>query len=219
VNLINWQGSAIFGLGSEWFWSMAQFVVVVVTLGGIYRQLRAQGAANALHRIESLQGRYTSERMEYTKLALALDLKYEAMSNRTRALASPLLNFFVDLGNLHEEGYISLNEITDSWGRPIQIWGALLAPVVQRQRVIEGIPDMWDFHKLMAGVRELEAKRGIPLLQLDQSTLPELLDFVIEHHTANQRLEQEWKSGVIPTAPATVAQASTLDPDGPAVTA
>lgn len=140
VNLINWQGSAIFGLGSEWFWSMAQFVVVVVTLGGIYRQLRAQGAANALHRIESLQGRYTSERMEYTKLALALDLKCEAMSNRTRALASPLLNFFVDLGNLHEEGYISLVEIDQNWGRPILVWSALLTPVVERQRVIEGRP-------------------------------------------------------------------------------
>ena len=45
--LINTNGLAIFGPGSEWFWSMAQFVVVVVTLVGIYRQLRAQGGERA----------------------------------------------------------------------------------------------------------------------------------------------------------------------------
>jgi hypothetical protein len=32
---------------------MAQFVVVVVSLLAIYRQLRAQGSANAVQRIES----------------------------------------------------------------------------------------------------------------------------------------------------------------------
>ena len=32
----------IFGPGSEWFWSMLQFVVVGITFYAIYRQLRAQ---------------------------------------------------------------------------------------------------------------------------------------------------------------------------------
>lgn len=206
MNLINWQGSAIFGPGSEWFWSMAQFVVVVVTLGGIYRQLRAQGAANALHRIESLQGQYESERMEHIKLALALDLKYETLSERTIAMAAPLLNFFVDLGNLHEEGHISVKEIGANWGRPILVWTALLTPVVERLRASQGVPDLYDSRKLLVELREQEAKRGIPPLQLDQPKLAELLDFIIENHTATLRLNQEWKSGVIPTAPATVQQ-------------
>jgi hypothetical protein len=35
VKLFNLEGSAIFGPGSEWFWSMAQFILVAVTLLGI----------------------------------------------------------------------------------------------------------------------------------------------------------------------------------------
>ena len=40
--LINTDGLAFFGPGSEWFWSMLQFAVVAITLYAIYRQLRAQ---------------------------------------------------------------------------------------------------------------------------------------------------------------------------------
>ena len=163
--LINTNGLAIFGPGSEWFWSMAQFVVVVVTLVGIYRQLRAQGAANALHRMEALQGLYQSDRMEYTKLALALDLKYEPISDHTFAMARALLNFFVDLDNLYDEGYITLKEIAEEWGRPLQVWSALLAPVVERQREIEGLP-VYDMHELVdeqpgeQGGQQAQLQRG-----------------------------------------------------------
>ena len=202
--LINTNGLAIFGPGSEWFWSMAQFVVVVVTLVGIYRQLRAQGAANALHRMEALQGLFESARMEYTKLALALDLKYEPISDHTFAMARPLLNFFVDLNNLHDEGYITLKEIAVNWGRPVQVWSALLAPVVERQREIEGRSDVYDLHELVEELRHWDANHRVPLVSLDRSELAGKLDFVIQQHTARMRLDQAWKSGVIPTAPPSV---------------
>jgi hypothetical protein len=104
MNLINLEGSAILGPGSEWFWAMAQFVVVVVSLYGIYRQLRAQGAANALQRIESLQGLYESERMTYARLATALDLKYNQLSSETMEKARPILDFFENLGDLLDAG-------------------------------------------------------------------------------------------------------------------
>ena len=41
------EGLTLFGTGSEWFWSMLQFVVVAITLVGIYVQLRQARAANA----------------------------------------------------------------------------------------------------------------------------------------------------------------------------
>lgn len=50
MTLINWSG-AIFGAGSEWFWSMLQFVVVAITLAGIYFQLRQHRAANAFAQV------------------------------------------------------------------------------------------------------------------------------------------------------------------------
>jgi hypothetical protein len=44
VSLINTNGLVLIGPGSEWFWSALQFVVVVVSLVGIYNQLQGQQA-------------------------------------------------------------------------------------------------------------------------------------------------------------------------------
>ena len=40
--LINTDGLAFFGPGSEWFWTMLQFLALATTFFAIYRQLRAQ---------------------------------------------------------------------------------------------------------------------------------------------------------------------------------
>ena len=45
--MVNTEGLTLFGAGSEWLWSMLQFVVVAITLAGIYVQLRQAGAADA----------------------------------------------------------------------------------------------------------------------------------------------------------------------------
>jgi len=42
VKLINLDGMAIVGPGSEWFWTMLQFIALAITFYAIYRQLRAQ---------------------------------------------------------------------------------------------------------------------------------------------------------------------------------
>ncbi len=62
MHLFN-SGGAVFGPGSEWFWSMAQFLVVTITLIAIYRQLSAQRSANALQLIVSLNDQWDGDRM------------------------------------------------------------------------------------------------------------------------------------------------------------
>jgi hypothetical protein len=219
VNLINWQGSAIFGPGSEWFWSMAQFVVVVVTLGGIYRQLRTQGAANALQRIDFLQGQWSSERLTYSRLALCLHLRHEGIGSATYAKAMPLADFIENLYDLYEQGYVSLKELAYSWGRSIQIYWAFLAPAIEQQRLEDGDPLLYlGFERLNTLLRQRDVKGGTRPLNLDPSTFPDLLDEVIRRNTEKLRQEQGWKSGVIPTAPATVTQGPAADPAGAAVT-
>jgi hypothetical protein len=42
VKLINTDGSAFFGPGSEWFWTALQFTALAITFVAIYRQLRTQ---------------------------------------------------------------------------------------------------------------------------------------------------------------------------------
>jgi hypothetical protein len=47
VTLINTDGLALFGPGSEWFWTALQFSALAITFYAIYRQLQAQQAQQA----------------------------------------------------------------------------------------------------------------------------------------------------------------------------
>ena len=45
VTLINTNGMAFFGPGSEWFWAALQFTALLITFIAIYRQLRITRSA------------------------------------------------------------------------------------------------------------------------------------------------------------------------------
>jgi hypothetical protein len=139
--------------------------------------------------------------MAYVRLVLALDLRYEQRSGRTYEKARPLLDFFANLDDLNEAGYLSVAEISNSWGRPIQIWSELLAPTVKRQRELQDAPNLYDTSRLLATLRAFEATRGIPPLNLDAAKVSAYLDYAVQSNAAMLRLEHEWKSGHIPTPP------------------
>lgn len=203
MEVLDWEGP-ILGPGSEWFWAAAQFVVVVISLVGIYRQLKSQGAANAIQRIETLVGEYSSSRMIYSRLVLAHHLRYEPPSLEGFMKARSTLDFFIDLANLDEMGYLSLKEIEATWGRSIQVWTALTAPLVEIARRNEGRDDLYDLSGLVARLRALDAKRGIAPLVIDEETGNSLLDYSITMHTADLKQEADYRSGIIPTRPDTL---------------
>ena len=61
--LINTNGLALIGPGSEWFWSMLQSVIVTVSLVGIYYQLRSARSANAFSQLGGLVDEWNGERL------------------------------------------------------------------------------------------------------------------------------------------------------------
>jgi hypothetical protein len=61
MQLINLQG-ALIGPGSEWFWSMLQFIVVAGTLIGLYRQLRLQSSQGAIEQLDAFEREWAYER-------------------------------------------------------------------------------------------------------------------------------------------------------------
>ena len=76
MKLINTDGLALIGPGSEWFWAMLTMLMLTITFVAIYRQLRAQVTANALQKMQFLLDRYQSDRMTHFRLSAALDIKY-----------------------------------------------------------------------------------------------------------------------------------------------
>jgi hypothetical protein len=206
VPLINTDGLVLVGPGSEWFWSAAQFVAVVVSLAAIYRQIRAQGAANFMQRIETLHALWASPRMTYSRLELALHLRYEKPDAACYVKAMPLLDFFADLYNMELNGYITVDEIAANWGRSIQEWAACTAPLVEARRRQTGNPVIYDLDPLLAKVRIWERRRGAgPPPRLDSKAILALLDEAIDRGQARLRQEAAWQSGHIPERPATGA--------------
>ena len=73
--MLDTDGLTLFGTGSEWFWSMLQFVVVAITLAGIYVQSRQARAANAFARAGAMRERWSGERMVRRVLSIAIALR------------------------------------------------------------------------------------------------------------------------------------------------
>ena len=65
----------LFGQGSEWFWSFAQFVVVAITAVAVFRQLSAQRSSNLVEHATQWDHEWEGMAMIRAKLALLLALR------------------------------------------------------------------------------------------------------------------------------------------------
>lgn len=205
MEFINWDG-ALLGPGSEWFWSAAQFVVVVITLSGIYRQLRAQGAANAFQRFEALEGRWNGPNLAFARLEFALHLRYggpmsEAFLSETWLKGRPLADFFADVGDLYERKFLTSDELGAQWGRTFEFYWVLLEPAIKRQRVLEKFPGFYALEELLPPIRANQVKHGAPPLVADEPAMTEYVDRIIATTTQTLRQDRDRLSGVIPGPP------------------
>ena len=86
VEVINTQGMAVFGPGSEWLWTMLQFLALTITFVAIYRQLRAQ------HVQTHENGKFLRSQAHFTALSL-LDRPWELL------MADATLSAIVTVGS------------------------------------------------------------------------------------------------------------------------
>ena len=110
MQLINTNGMAFIGPGSEWLWAMLTGVAIPISFIAVYRQLRLQNAANVVQRLDSLSGLWDSERMIHARLVVAMWLKHASAAPPTYEAQAALgwaCGFFEDLADLEEEGHVT----------------------------------------------------------------------------------------------------------------
>lgn len=159
MTLINWSG-AIFGPGSEWLWSMLQFIIVVVTLFGIYRQMvNARGSA-VLARQETFFARWQSPTLALARLRVLIALRdgsYEAGDVN----ATEVLMFMENLASLREAGGYSDEALDGEWSWVIRPWWRLLEPQIRADRQSLH-PRVWSgFEDMEMVCRRLDEKSGV----------------------------------------------------------
>lgn len=91
MDIVSGERIVLIGPGSEWFWAMAQFAVVAVTLLGIYFQFRLQRAANAFDQISRIHADWSSE--QFTRIRLSGARAVKAGNPVPLAAASAIGNF------------------------------------------------------------------------------------------------------------------------------
>ena len=206
MNLINVDGLALIGPGSEWFWSMLQFVVVAITLFAIFRQVSLQTSAGAIQQATGLQGDWhSSERLMRSRLAVLVALR-DGMNPATtaRAAANEVGNFWERVGYLVKAGHINRRLVHEYFGNSIQLWWGWLGPSVKFWRESEGEPGIHEhFEWLAHRVAEMDREAGAALIY-DEAYLTERLPGAIDASRDEIRTEEEVRSVIVrPPSPLT----------------
>lgn len=208
MKLINLDGLVVIGSGSEWFWSMLQFVIVAITLYAIYRQVRLQASAGAIDQATALQRDWhSSERLMRSRLAVLVALR-EGINPATgaRAACSEVGNFWERVGYLVKSGHIDRRLVHEYFGNSVQLWWAWLGPSVKFWREAEGDPGIHEhFGWLAECVAEMDRAAG-GTLTYDEAYLAGRLQGQISYHLEAIRTEEEVRAVIVRSmSPATLA--------------
>lgn len=196
MGLINTDGLVLFGPGSEWFWSMLQFVVVAVTLLGIYYQLRIARSANAFAQLGALVAEWEGERLLRKRIGVLVALR----DNRTAteipdSPASAIANYWEKAAALARAGHVDASLIAEGIAGAHDWWG-ILAPWVRKIRAQDANPSLWEHFEWLAET----IVRLHPAAAFDQHSFEQGLDARIASNENDLRDLEAMRRG-IPAVP------------------
>lgn len=157
MKVVNTDGLSLIGPGSEWLWSMLQFVIVAITLYAIYRQLKIARDANAFEHLSRISTEWTtSERLTRFRLDVLLALRDGAdRAELPEGAAASVADFWEGVASLVRAGHVDLGLVYDALGGSCRWWWAALEPYTRRTRLTFDDPAIGEHHEWLA--REMAA--------------------------------------------------------------
>lgn len=139
MKLINTDGMAFIGPGSEWFWTAVSGLVLAVTFIAIYRQLRLQRSANSYGQLTEIDRQDISEPMLRMKLQILEALRDGVEPAQVPyGAASYVSDFWESTAALVRLGHIDVRLLHLVMGNGCRRWWAMLRPFLERARVEGG---------------------------------------------------------------------------------
>ncbi len=175
--VVNLDNVVVLGPGSEWLWTFVQAVALSITFFAIYRQLRAARSASEFDQVRAIEAEFYSPRLTRARLAL-----YEGLRGRKPEQGLPdgaldVLCWYDNLGYLVEAGHLSADWFHASWGASIQNEWWLLAPYLLHDRDTANDPGYGkSFERLANSMRRLDRRRGVPIVDHEESERPAWVD-------------------------------------------
>jgi hypothetical protein len=196
MGLINTNGLVLIGPGSEWFWSMLQFVIVAVTLVGIYYQLRSSQSANAFAQLGALVEEWQGERLVRKRIAVLVVIRDGgAPADIPDSPAQAIANYWEKVGALARAGHVAPSLIGEGLGGA-EIWWGILAPWVLRVRTEDANPSLYEHFEWLAGT----LVRIHPAAAFDQHSFDRTLEQRITGNEADLRDLEAMRTVIVAAA-------------------
>ena len=182
MKLINTDGMAFIGPGSEWFWTAISGVVLVVTFVAIYRQLRIQAAATAIEQLDQFvtEGAGESNNRAAVEILEWLRDGNDPAYIPTRA-ARALGDVWEKFALLTRVGHRDPKLLWRWESDAAQGWWLMLGPRIRRRRAETGDPSILEnlewLSELMA---KMDRQAGKPVVTWE-SVRGDLNDFIDAH--------------------------------------
>lgn len=187
----------VFGPGSEWLWTMAQFLALTITGFAIFRQLKAQAWANQFAIFSKWSDDWASLKMVRFKLAWSIQI---AEGNReltpSRTFVSGWLN---SSAAARYHGHVNPRIAWENLGQQAQTYWALIQPLVADFRAND--PELWkDWERWVDELAERDRRAG-KVTDVSPARLARFVPQSIAYFIERLRVEEDTKSGVIPVWP------------------
>jgi hypothetical protein len=203
VTLINTDGLALIGPGSEWFWTALSGIVLAVTFLAIYRQLRLQRSVAAIGQLNEIIHEWSSERLARAKFTILVALDAgTAPSDLPNRAVSEVGFFWQRVGYLVRHGHVDRQLVYRNLGNQVQDWWVLLFPgeVAAESDETTG----WhDFAWMASVAAALDTKHGVEP-EIDRVGLKDELPAMIAHFREAIEIEEALRTVTVRLTPTPV---------------
>jgi hypothetical protein len=167
--LINPEGMAFIGPGSEWFWTAVSGIVLAVTFIAIYRQLRMQASARAIDQLEAFEREGSSEEIHQSELDILVALRDGAdPTDIPRAAWAHIGNTWEKYALYARAGHIDTKFLWRWDSEGPQGWWLLLAPRARMRRTETGDGSILADLEWLAGVMaDMDRRASRPVVSAD----------------------------------------------------
>jgi hypothetical protein len=195
VKLINTDGMALIGPGSEWFWTALTGIVLAVTFLAIYRQLTTARNAAAYEQLDAFERELASERMLRFELTVLVAVREGVdPTHLPGAAAWGIMKFWEQVGALCRRGHVDADLLGEGSGTLVGLWWLVLAPYALQVRSERGPAWYENFEWLAEVMAANERRSGSPTM--DQTQFTKILDPMIDRIRHAIEIEQELRSAV-----------------------
>ena len=201
MTLINTEGLAFIGPGSEWFWTALSGLILAVTFVAIYRQLRAQASTRAFELLQAYVRESESEAVQRAAIEILTAVRDGNDPSAIPAGPAQVIGgLWERYALLARRGHIDLKLLWEFDSEGPQGWWLLLASRTRKRRETRG-PKLLEHLEWLAGVMaDMDRRAGERVLGPDD--VFDHLDTWIAVHTEELRTARERRTVLVESTPA-----------------